>query len=466
MNMKLWLLCVLAGTAGAILALGLREASFRLQKSVLPPGNTIDESCLLAQAGETCGDVREEHGGENGIHSYCGPGMGLTMSLDEVLAVRCEHAVLAYRCDQCRYEIGVVAVPPEISGVAENERLVAFDVLKRRRLSSVHSFTGEVKFNELRTVRVSSPMPGILRALNVQPGEAVARDQVLFELESAEISQLLGEYFGNRTLTEIARKNYLREKDLHEKGISAEKEMLDAWIEYAQFEARLRTVRQQLAALGVDDAQIRNHDQEPDAPFRMAIRAPQEGVVVSVQRTAGQVTGPDEPVLILSDLDTLWVQTDLYERDVHRVWPRNLSGGQAAVRTAAYPDHVFQGVVGYLDNVMGETTRTVKLRVEVDNTNRLLRPGMFCSVELPAEPEDEVLAAPREAVLQDEGMTFLFAHLQDHYYVRRPVKTGRMFGDWIEILEGAAAGQTIVTQGAFLLKSDILREKLGAGCAD
>jgi cobalt-zinc-cadmium efflux system membrane fusion protein len=69
-------------------------------------------------------------------------------------------------------------------------------------------------------------------------------------------------------------------------------------------------------------------------------------------------------------------------------------------------------------------------------------------------------------VLEDEGRSFVFVHLQGEFYVRRPVTTGRTWAGWVEITQGLQPGQVVVAEGAFLLKSDVLRSKMGAGCAD
>ncbi|MCX7008701.1 MAG: efflux RND transporter periplasmic adaptor subunit, partial [Kiritimatiellaeota bacterium] len=78
----------------------------------------------------------------------------------------------------------------------------------------------------------------------------------------------------------------------------------------------------------------------------------------------------------------------------------------------------------------------------------------------------EVVAVPKAAVLKDEGADFVFTHLQGDYFVRQPVTKGRESTDEVEITAGLRAGQDIVAEGAFLLKSDVLRAKMGAGCAD
>jgi cobalt-zinc-cadmium efflux system membrane fusion protein len=116
---------------------------------------------------------------------------------------------------------------------------------------------------------------------------------------------------------------------------------------------------------------------------------------------------------------------------------------------------------------MSEQTRTVKVRAKIDNSGMELRPGMFCKATLSLDNgQEEVLAVPLSAVFADEGKSFVFKHWKDDFYVRQDVSKGRVFSGMVEILDGLQAGETVVAEGAFLLKSDVLREKMGAGCAD
>jgi len=106
-------------------------------------------------------------------------------------------------------------------------------------------------------------------------------------------------------------------------------------------------------------------------------------------------------------------------------------------------------------------------RVVVPNPEGLLRPGMFARVDLLLpDGAGEAVALPEEAVLEDEGRTFVFVRATPELFARRPVVPGRAAGGWLEIAGGLRGGETVVARGAFLLKSDVLRAKMGAGCAD
>jgi cobalt-zinc-cadmium efflux system membrane fusion protein len=115
---------------------------------------------------------------------------------------------------------------------------------------------------------------------------------------------------------------------------------------------------------------------------------------------------------------------------------------------------------------MDERTRNVKVRIGVPNPAAKLRAGMFASVRVFLPGQEEALAVPSAAVLSDEGRSFVFVHHRADYWVRRPVEVGRRWHDWVEVKAGLSGGETLAAEGSFLLKSDVLRSKMGAGCAD
>ena len=180
----------------------------------------------------------------------------------------------------------------------------------------------------------------------------------------------------------------------------------------------------------------------------------------------GELVRPDQSILTVGDLADLWLWADLYEDQLGRVVASDKGGLRAGVTVKAFPGEVFPGTVDFVGPTMDEKTRTVKVRIAVKNPAGKLRSGMFAAVQLYLPGEEEALALPRAAVLSDEGRSFVFVHRQGEYYLRRPVRTGRASVDWVEVTGGLAGGETVVSNGAFLLKSDVLRSKMGAGCAD
>jgi cobalt-zinc-cadmium efflux system membrane fusion protein len=233
--------------------------------------------------------------------------------------------------------------------------------------------------------------------------------------------------------------------------------------------AKLNAAEQRLHLFDLDDADMQAlMDAKASCQFaELEIRAPRSGTITAQNIIEGKAVSPDQPLYTIADLSNLWVWCNLYERDLAALHAAMAAGGlpRAMVRVPAYED-AFQGVVDLVGSSVDEMTRTIKVRVQVPNESGRLRPGMFARTEVELAAEGQVTLVPRSAVLSDEGQTFAFQHWKDDLWLRRNVVLGKVQGDRVQVLAGLDAGATVVASGAFLLKSDVLRAKMGAGCAD
>jgi len=198
----------------------------------------------------------------------------------------------------------------------------------------------------------------------------------------------------------------------------------------------------------------------------LALRAPALGIVLEMHAVPGELVRPDQSILTVGDLSDLWLWADLYEDQLGRVLSAGRAPLRAAVAVKAFPGESFPGTVDFVGPTMDEKTRTVKVRIAVKNPSGKLRAGMFAAVQLYLPGDEEALVVPRSAVLSDDGRSFVFVHRQGEFFIRRPVETGRSSLDWVEVKSGLEGGELLATDGSFLLKSDVLRSKMGAGCAD
>ena len=395
----------------------------------------------------------------------------LSLSLDEIETLRCEHDVPTYQCRSCRYEVGVVKVPASLFKEEANAKsgLIQARLVEKISVPDGLNVTGEVQLNENAAVHISPRIPGIIESVKVDMGALVREGDVLFNINSVELGKALSDYERSRALAALAGKNVDREKSLFKRRISSEQEMIDAQMTYEQHKAERDAARQVLHVLGLTDEVLASIDRG-EAGVRagsLPVRAPLEGTIIEKHAVVGELVEPGSDVMLLADLTTVWVWADIYEQDLPRlIQARSLGPIPVNVLVRAFPGQPFEGKIDYVGATMEERTRTVKVRATVENTDRLLRPGMFCEIRMGVGTREEALAIPEGALLSDEGRDFVFRHWKEDYYVRRPVKRGREFPDRVEILEGLEPGDRIVVEGAFLLKSDILREKMGAGCAD
>jgi len=384
---------------------------------------------------------------------------------EELFAETCEHARKTHECDECRYQVGVVRVPESLLA----EGLVKTATVARRPLETPVPLTGEVRFAERKVTHLSPRAEGVIRKVLVALGEKVTVGQPLLEMESAALGEAESSYLESEATLRLSRKALDRQAALREEGISSEKEFLAARQEAESAGIRAQAASDKLRRLGLGQAEVDGLGKSgpAGAQGRLVLRAPAAGTILDMHAVPGEAARPDQNVFTIGDLSQMWVWADVYEGQVRQVLAHEHHGDMRATVTAkAFPGEVFPATVDFVAPSMDEKTRTLKVRVGVPNPKGKLRAGMFVNVELYLPSGPDALVIPRAALLSDEGRSFVFVRHQGEYWVRRPVETGRASGGQVEITKGLAGGETVATEGCFLLKSDVLRSKMGAGCAD
>ncbi len=427
----------------------------------------------LLAIGSGCGNEPAAEDGCGGHEDHAGHahGSGAALSLEELEAAECEHNLLTYRCAVCRYEVGVVKVATSILKQENGGGLVRTAAVARTKMLATLPATGEVALNENAAVHISPRIAGIIDAVSVDIGARVKAGDTLLTLASVELGRALADYERNRTLSDLTEKVVARETKLREEKVVSEQDVIDARMTFEQHRTDLKASEQMLHVLGLTDedlAEMRKPTHGVGAG-RLPVRAPIAGTIIERHAVAGEMAEAGKVLMLLADLTTVWVWANIQSRDLAPLLQAEKRGPVAvAITVSAFPGRQFQGVLDYVGAIMNEQTRTVKVRATVANPDQELRPGMFCDVSIAIGngQAEEVLAVPRAAMMADEGKSFVFVHWKDDFFVRRDVRKGREFSGTVEIIEGLQAGEIVVTEGAFLLKSDVLREKMGAGCAD
>jgi len=175
--------------------------------------------------------------------------------------------------------------------------------------------------------------------------------------------------------------------------------------------------------------------------------------VIESNAVLGAMVDQSTEILTLMDPTTLWVDAEIYERDISRVHP----GQKVTISVPAYPDRTFGGTLSYVGDVLKEDTRTVTVRTEVENPHHRLKPGMFADVQISMNGSSPALVVPTEAVLDDGEGRIVFVLAGDGFEVR-PVEVGTRHNGQIEISAGLREGEAVATAGAFQLKSKLHQE--------
>jgi cobalt-zinc-cadmium efflux system membrane fusion protein len=241
----------------------------------------------------------------------------------------------------------------------------------------------------------------------------------------------------------LAKTEFDRAARLYEKKAYSLKQLQAAEADYKAAEASLASAREQLNAL----------ETHPPAITTYQLRAPISGTVVTVHKSLGEQVNPGEPAFEIVNLDTVWVEAPIFERDLPRLEARD----QAVFTTAAFPDTEFRGRLINIGAVIDEQTRAATAVFEVSNTSRRLRIGMQANLRLDAEERIEALLIPKESVLDNEGEKIVYVLLSGETFQRRTVRLGDEYGDNVAVLSGIMPGERVVTQGAYQLKLQELR---------
>ncbi len=192
------------------------------------------------------------------------------------------------------------------------------------------------------------------------------------------------------------------------------------------------------------------------------VKAPIAGTVIGAFGKMGDRVDTVSSIYTIADLTQLWATLEVYEKDIAEI----KLGQKASVRSVAYPDQVFAGEIVFISPRVDENTHTIKIRVQVQNTNNDLKLGMFVNADIIIESEEKYIVLPQEAVHIIDGKKVVFIKTADERFEVKEVKIKDESDGVVAVSEGIKEGETVVIQDGFLLKSELLKSKMGEGCAE
>lgn len=324
--------------------------------------------------------------------------------------------------------------------------------------------TGSVQPIESRLAHVRPLAQGRILDVLVKVGDRVSRGQPLARFDNVEAGAVATER--DRARAELARlrvqlgtatRQVERARRLAEIGAAPQREYEASLGEQQQIEASIHAQESAIAGLDVRLRRFGTADAAADASSVAAISSPIAGVLVRAAAAPGDVVDATTELFTVADISRLYVEAQVFEKDLGAV-----RKGQAATITVdAYPDERLPGTVAVVGAALDPRTRSVPVRVEVANAGDRLKLDMFARVALATEATEQAIAVPREAVQLLEGRQVVFVRSGATEFLVRPVAVGRLSGRLMEITEGLAAGDLVVTTGAFKLKSALLAGTLG-----
>ena len=277
---------------------------------------------------------------------------------------------------------------------------------------------GTVRFDERGLVQVRVRSEGHVEALAVRAvGERVRRGQVLFEIHGPMLEAAQGEYAAALRLGD---------------------------------QALVEASAARLAALGLGRADIERVRKGGSPATRIAVRAPQDGVVAELMLREGAMITPDMTAMVIAATDRMWVVAEVPEALADAVH----AGAAATLKFASLPGESFNARVGEVLPEFNEMSRTLRARLEIDNADGRLKAGMLARVRLDAPRGAEAVLVPVEAVIRTGKADRVIVSLGDGHFAPRAVVVGRDDGEQIAVLQGLAAGERVVVAGQFMLDSE------------
>jgi len=347
---------------------------------------------------------------------------------------------------------------PDISDQAGLE----FATVTTRSITKTIECNAEVTYDGNRYARIASQVPGVIAEVHQDFGDTIQPGDPLVTITSSHLGAAKAAYLQAGAAVALWEQNHSRERDLLDRGVSTEKDLLEAETRLAESRIAKSEAEQQLVSFGLSPKAIEHIHGTNDTSTLYLVTAPFAGVVVDRQATIGEVVDPARPLLAVADVSRMWAIIDVYESDL-----RDIRLGQPAVlRAEGLPGESFAGTITWVSSQLNPQTRTLQARAELDNSQGLLRANMFAHASVTVRDNFPALVVPISAVQWEGCCNVVFVKNSSTVYEPRKVHLGITTGAVYEVLSGVREGEEIVTQGSFLLKTEILKGSIGAGCCE
>ena len=352
---------------------------------------------------------------------------------------------------------GIVLMPPE-----ESSRIgLVVQAVTRSDFRTYREFPAIVQPNERAMADITTLVRGRVVDVYADLGQQVEANALLAILYSSELGLAQSAYLKSRAKLHVAEQAYARAKYLLQEKVIGEAEAQRRQAELLSMQAEAHEARDHLKLLGMSDEEFRRLDKSRDIRSHVPIVAPFAGRIIGRNLTRGEVVETTEKLFVVADLSEVWVRANIPEKDIPFVHSVHASGGtQAEVRINAYPREIFKGTITYVGDVLDPATRTMQLRLELPNPEGRLKPEMFATIRLYSESQPDRLAVPEASLQRDQDRTFVFVQRSANEYEAREVQTGESNGTHTTILGGLTEGEPVVTHGAFILKSELLKKQV------
>jgi len=469
--------------------------------------------CHPELAGETAKDWCKEHGVPESRCTICHPEI-LTKG---VAGDWCkEHGVPESNCTLCHPEI---AVKGELAESADASKVVAtdgatantsgktgkdpatcqshalrvqfasaesvkkagvqLDKVIERPMEQTISANAETQYDRTRFAQIASRVSGVVWRVDSQIGQIVRKDEVLALVDAAEVGRAKAELLTAVAQRDLRAQTTRRVEQLAPQKIIAEADVQEAQAATREAEIRVFNARQALINLGLttpvgtdgipDERELHllglpeeirtSLDSGAPSANLVPLIAPLDGVVVQCEMVAGEVIEASKPLFAIADTRKMWLTIDVPQAQIGRA-----AIGQPVRFRPEGSDATVHGAIAWISTAVDDQTRTVKVRADVDNSDGRLLASSFGNAQITVRESPNAVAVPNEAIQWEGCCHIVFVRLADDIFQTRKVRLGSRDSHYTEVFAGLLPGEVVATAGSHVLKSEILKSNLGAGC--
>jgi membrane fusion protein, heavy metal efflux system len=348
--------------------------------------------------------------------------------------------------------------PNEVTITPALEKSLAFGKPEMSEVDGTLQVAAHVETDARRIARVGSPVSGRILELLAFEGQKVKAGTVLAMLHSTDLSdtqRALIKASSQRGLAEASEK---RAEQLVEADVIGRAELERRRAELLQASTELESCRTQLRGLGMTEAQIRQLENTRKLSADYPIVTPKGGTVLKREITIGQVAQPADPAFTIADLSSVWIVANVPEEDAGQLQ----KDMEVQVHIPALRQQPMVGRLAFVSPIVDPSTRTVEVRMDVANTDGLLKPDELASMVLTGRP-DHKLTVPNAAIVREENQDYVFVQNGPRTYVLRQVSLGGEENDRRIVLSGVGQEERIVTEGAFHLNNQRKQNAIKGG---
>jgi len=315
---------------------------------------------------------------------------------------------------------------------------------------------GEIVINSDLLAHIVPRVSGVVQQVRKNLGDFVKKGEVMAVIGSRELADAKAAYLTSIERFHLAKPFFEREEKLWKKKISSEQDFLDAKKNLTEAKIEMQSSKHKLHALGLTMKDIKEIPSEPaELLTAFDITAPFNGTIIEKHITHGEVVREDDDIFVIANLDTVWVDLRVPQKDVCSI----KKGQEVKISDNANATEV-EGIIDYVHPLIDDKTRTKHVRVVLDNTSGLFQPGTFVTADVLVEKCSAEVVVAKSVIQNVGGKACVFVH-NGQGFQPRPVTIGQSNTGYVEITAGLEPGEIIVTQNSFRIKAQL--EKAAGG---